>query len=378
MLFYLSIFVICVITAVINSRLENEKDRRIFEIAILIILCVVSGTRYNLGGSDYFVYKTVYKSVPLIQNFDFNTVQKIYGTFGMEKGYLFFNSLVKTLGFNFYGFTLINSIIFYMCLYIGLKRYIKNFNYFLVIFLYKMFFYDTFISLRQPIAMAIFFIALQFIEKREPIKYWLLCLLAFTFHNSAIILLPLYFINKIKISKKMFKIINIIGLVFLILNMTGIFVFNPTGIVNKIFSSNENALEKAEGYFETDEKISIIHTLEYYLIAIIIYFNYDYVQNKDEHSNYILNLFLILMFIFTLLRGFVIITRIKDYFLWTYPVILYYLIENKECRNKIVLSITSVIICLYGYMRYIKKFDNGGLMPYNSYLNDNINIYNEK
>lgn len=378
MLFYLGIFAICTIAAIINGKLKNEKEKRIFEILVLLLLCIISGTRYNLGGTDYFVYKKAYSVVPMIRDFNFANIQNVYGTFGMEKCYLFLNSLVKSMGLNFYGFTLLHSIIFYSCMYIGLKRYTKNFNYFLVVFLYKMFFYDTFISMRQSISMAIFFIAVQFIEKRKPIKYFALCILAFLFHNSAIILFPLYFINRIKISKKAFKIINIIGIIFLVLNITGIFVFNPSGIVNKIFNGNQNAMEKAEGYFDTSEKISIIHTLEYYLIAIIIYLNYDSIQNKNEHSNLILNMFVILMFIFTVMRGFVIITRIKDYFLWTYPILLYYLIENRKVKEKYLIAILSCIVCLYGYIRYINSFDNGGLMPYNSYLNDKISIYNEK
>ena len=378
MLFYLGIFAICAIAAIINGKLKNEKEKRIFEISVLLLLCIISGTRYNLGGTDYFVYKKAYSVVPMIRDFNFENIQNVYGTFGMEKCYLFLNSLVKSMGLNFYGFTLLHSVIFYSCMYIGLKRYTKNFNYFLVVFLYKMFFYDTFISMRQSISMAIFFIAVQFIEKRKPIKYFALCILAFLFHNSAIILFPLYFINRIKIYKKAFKIINIIGIIFLVLNITGIFVFNPSGIVNKIFNGNQNAMEKAEGYFDTSEKISIIHTLEYYLIAIIIYLNYDSIQNKNEHSNLILNMFVILMFIFTVMRGFVIITRIKDYFLWTYPILLYYLIENRKVKEKYLIAILSCIVCLYGYIRYINSFDNGGLMPYNSYLNDKISIYNEK
>ena len=378
MLFYLGIFAICAIAAIINGKLKNEKEKRIFEISVLLLLCIISGTRYNLGGTDYFVYKKAYSVVPMIRDFNFENIQNVYGTFGMEKCYLFLNSLVKSMGLNFYGFTLLHSVIFYLCMYIGLKRYTKNFNYFLVVFLYKMFFYDTFISMRQSISMAIFFIAVQFIEKRKPIKYFALCILAFLFHNSAIILFPLYFINRIKISKKAFKIINIIGIIFLVLNITGIFVFNPSGIVNKIFNGNQNAMEKAEGYFDTSEKISIIHTLEYYLIAIIIYLNYDSIQNKNEHSNLILNMFVILMFIFTVMRGFVIITRIKDYFLWTYPILLYYLIENRKVKEKYLIAILSCIVCLYGYIRYINSFDNGGLMPYNSYLNYKISIYNEK
>ena len=378
MFFYIGIFAICFIAAILNDKLKNEKEKRIFEISILIFLCIISGTRYNLGGTDYFVYKTVYDVVPTITEFNFESVQNINGTFGMEKGYLLYNSIIKTLGFSFYGFTLINSIIFYTCLYIGLKRYIKNFNFFLIIFLYKMFFYDTFISMRQSVSMVIFFIALQFIEKKKPVKYWILCTIALFFHNSAIILFPLYFIRNFKISKKTFMIINIVGLIFLILNITGIFVFNPINVINILFSNNSIALEKSNSYFDITEKISIIHSLEYFVIAIILYFNYEYIQNKNDKSKLVINIFIILMFIFTVMRGFVIITRIKDYFLWTYSIILYYLMENQEIKKKNIIAILVCVVCLYGYIRYLKSFDNGGLIPYNSYLNDKVSIYIEK
>lgn len=378
MFFYIGIFAICFIAAILNDKLKNEKEKRIFEISILIFLCIISGTRYNLGGTDYFVYKTVYDVVPTINEFNFESVQNINGTFGMEKGYLLYNSIIKTLGFSFYGFTLINSIIFYTCLYIGLKRYIKNFNFFLIIFLYKMFFYDTFISMRQSVSMVIFFIALQFIEKKKPVKYWILCTIALFFHNSAIILFPLYFIRNFKISKKTFMIINIVGLIFLILNITGIFVFNPINVINILFSNNSIALEKSNSYFDITKKISIIHSLEYFVIAIILYFNYEYIQNKNDKSKLVINIFIILMFIFTVMRGFVIITRIKDYFLWTYSIILYYLMENQEIKKKNIIAILVCVVCLYGYIRYLKSFDNGGLIPYNSYLNDKVSIYIEK
>ena len=378
MFFYIGIFAICFIAAILNDKLKNEKEKRIFEISILIFLCIISGTRYNLGGTDYFVYKTVYDVVPTINEFNFESVQNINGTFGMEKGYLLYNSIIKTLGFSFYGFTLINSIIFYTCLYIGLKRYIKNFNFFLIIFLYKMFFYDTFISMRQSVSMVIFFIALQFIEKKKPVKYWILCTIALFFHNSAIILFPLYFIRNFKISKKTFMIINIVGLIFLILNITGIFVFNPINVINILFSNNSIALEKSNSYFDITEKISIIHSLEYFVIAIILYFNYEYIQNKNDKSKLVINIFIILMFIFTVMRGFVIITRIKDYFLWTYSIILYYLMENQEIKKKNIIAILVCVVCLYGYIRYLKSFDNSGLIPYNSYLNDKVSIYIEK
>ena len=145
-----------------------------------------------------------------------------------------FNSICKTIGFSFYGFTLINSIIFYSCLYIGLKRHINNFNFLILVFMYKMFFYDTFISMRQSISIAIFFVALNYIKDKKLVKYIICCVIATLFHNSSIILFPNYLINYLKIDKKKLRIITVIFIIFLILNITGIFVFNPYNILNKI------------------------------------------------------------------------------------------------------------------------------------------------
>lgn len=48
--------------------------------------------------------------------------------------------------------------------------------------------------LRHEIAFCIFLYSLQFIRDNKLIKYWICCLLAFSFHHSAILLFPLYFI----------------------------------------------------------------------------------------------------------------------------------------------------------------------------------------
>lgn len=40
MLFYLGIFAICAIAAIINGKLKNEKEKRIFEISVLLLLCI--------------------------------------------------------------------------------------------------------------------------------------------------------------------------------------------------------------------------------------------------------------------------------------------------------------------------------------------------
>ena len=89
MAFYIIIFIFCCIMLMVNNILKEEKERRIFEIATLVVLCIISGTRYYLGGTDYSVYERAFNVIPKIMEFDFGTVHDIWGIFGMEKGYLF-------------------------------------------------------------------------------------------------------------------------------------------------------------------------------------------------------------------------------------------------------------------------------------------------
>ena len=379
MFFYIGVFTFCTFTLIINNMLKNEKEKKIFEVITLVLLCIISGTRYYLGGTDYYVYKKIFDVVPILEKFDFNTVHNIFGTFGVEKGYLFLCSVIKTIGFNFFGFTLIHSIIIYTGLYWGLKKYSKNFSLLIIVFLYKMFFYDTFISLRQSITIVIFFISLTYIENKKIIPYFICCAIASTIHNGALILFLVYFINKWELSKKRIIILNCIFIPTIIFSFLHIPILAPFQWFINIFDT-ETAMQKASNLINSTELsgISIIHTLEYFLIMFLIIKNYSKICDQDEHSKFIIKMFLLLLPIFTLFRGYEILTREKDYFLFTYAIILQYLCKMKNEKYKIIVQIATVSICLFGFCRFITLFDNGGMIPYQTYLNKDISIFEVK
>ena len=379
MLFYVGIFIFCVIMLIFNNMLKEQKHKRIFEIITLVVLCIISGTRYYLGGTDYDVYKNMFEVLPNIFNFDFSNVHEIYGTFGAEKGYLFFNSIVKTLGFNFFGFTLIHSIIFYTCMYIGLKRYTNNFNLLIIVFLYKMFFYDTFVSLRQTMTIAIFFVSLRFIENKKIIPYFLCCLLAVTFHNGALILFLVYFINKFKLTKKKLVILNCIFIPTLLVSMLNIPILSSFEWIINIFSS-ETAIEKATGLVNSSSTsgIGFLHTLEYLAIMFLVIINYSKIIKQDKNAEFIIKLFVILLPLFTLFRGYEILTREKDYFLFTYAIILGYLCKMCNKKYSFVTQTVVTIVCLLGFYRDIIGFGNGGLIPFQTYFTKDVSIFKEK
>jgi len=374
--FYIFLFAFCIGILILNNDIKKEQ-KKYLEIATLFVLCVVSGTRYNLGG-DYGVYKVVFDSLPTLKVFfaDFAHLHEHYVTFGFETGYLLLNSLVKTIGMNFYGFTLIHSVIFYICLYIGLKRYANNLNLLIIVFLYKLFFYNTFISMRQSITIAIFLIAMHYIEEKKPAKYFALCTLAVFFHTAALILFPVYFIRRIKLSKDKMILANVIFVPTILISLLNVPIMKLFSFAIAL-SGNPIIVMKANNLISVAaaSPIGIFHTLEYLLLMVFVIYNYEKIIKIDEHAEFILKLFLILLPIFTLFRGYEILTRIKDYFTFSYGIILGYLCLMDNRKYRLLFQIGTIIVCAYGFFRFIILFGSGGLMPYESYITRGISIF---
>jgi hypothetical protein len=366
----------CTIMLFLNNIIKNPNGKNIIVIITLAILCIISGTRYDLGGSDYGIYEMIFNTTPDLFEFDFFTVHDIRAISIYETGYLFLNSIIKTLGFNFYGFTLLHSIIFYLCMYIGLKNYASNFSLLIIVFLYKSFFYNTFISLRQSITIAIFFVILKYIQEKKPLKYFSGCAIAVMFHNAAIILFPVYFINQFELTKKRLIILNAIFIPTILLSFIDIPILNVLLSFTQ-YISQQGVQEKMGTLVGSTDLtgISLFHTLEFFLIMSLIFICFEKIKDLDKNAEFIIKLFLCLLPIFTLLRGYPILTREKDFFTLTFGIILGYLCLINRKRYLGITQIGTLIVCAYGFFRFIILFDDGGMMPYESYLLENITIF---
>jgi len=375
--FYIVLFIFLVFMHFLNENLI-QKDKWVVELLTLIILILISGTRLNMGGSDYSVYKSVYDSIPPLKEFilNFNTLHDNYLTYGFEIGFLFMNSFLKSINLNFYGFTLVHSIFFYSALYIGLKKYVYNFNFLLIIFIYKLFFYNTFISMRQSITLALFLLALTFLEKRKIIPYMIMCLIAISFHTAAFILIPIYFITYIKLDKKLLIIFNLIFLPSIFISIFNIPIFSILSFVTN-YVSNPALVYKLNNFLfsKSQSFLSLFHTIECLLIMLYLFSNFNDIKKYNPNSDNIIKLFLCLIPLFTLFRNYEILTRFKDYFVFTYGVVLGYRYTLSSSYRYQIMKIVVILICAFGFFRYIMLFDNGSLMPYTSYLFTGISIF---
>ena len=371
MVFFLILFLSLIVTFIFSLCVKDKKTKKILGIIMLIVLCFVSGTRYNTGGTDYFVYKKSYeylnKSISILENIN------RYNPYSMEAGFIAYMTIIKKMGLNFYGFTLVNATIFYLIFYKVLKKYEYNMNFILIFFMYKMFFYNTFISMRQPIAILLFWLSLPYLRDKKYVKYYLICGLAMLFHKSSILLFFVPLITNFKLSKNKFLTILIICLPFYFIHISN-FSF-ITNMLKIIFSSDNTMIEKIDSYSISIGGMSIFYLLEYYLIAIIIYINYDSIYKYDDNSKFFVKLFTCLVPFYTIFANIPIVTRFKDFFFLTYPIMITYIAKIQK-RYASIIYIFSIIVCLYGYVRYLKNFDGGELLNYMSYLFKKISILN--
>ena len=194
MFLYISVFVLVLLLIFIEEQIPKEK-RVYCDCLMLFALGALTGFR-AMGGTDFSVYQTVYNNTPYFFNYisNINTLYENYSLLGMEIGYIGYISFLKTFfGLSFYGYLVIQSILLYTCMYLGLRKFTNHWGIFILIFLYKMFFYETFISMRQPITIVLFYLMMPLIYERKALKYYLLLtFLVFPFHNGAIFLYLVY------------------------------------------------------------------------------------------------------------------------------------------------------------------------------------------
>ena len=189
---YILLFVIALVYyAASNERTERNK----LPLAIYLAgLALFVGCADMLGGYDRYIYCEVFDQLAQVTRNDGNILATAgYRLYSTEWGFLLFNQLIGYLTLNRYVFIFIVTCVIYTLLFISIKRYCRNYPFAVIVFLGLWFFF-TFTYLRQVMAATIGWLAIKYVIDRKPIQFFLIVFIAFTFHNSAIVLAPFYFV----------------------------------------------------------------------------------------------------------------------------------------------------------------------------------------
>lgn len=273
MIVYLFIFVLVLFINSYAVKYNYNHDRALF--FSFMILAVFVGISDMLGGYDRYIYSELFDGIANITNeggdYKYSAIYELYPS---EVGYIGSNIFLSFITSNRYVFILLYTFIIYFLYYLSLKEYSTNYFFAMMLFMGLMFFF-TFTYLRQMVGVGIAWFAIRYIYKRNLYKFIICILIAASFHNSAIVLLPLYFLS-IKRFKQ--KNVFIFMLLCLILGLSG----GPSALF-RLYGDITDMQIRTDSYAEREIGFRYEYIIEALVFLYLILKNYSLIPNTRKN-----------------------------------------------------------------------------------------------
>lgn len=272
MLLYLFWFVASVVV-LFGTLSKDKKTQTQWMMFFMLALGLFIGLADMLGGYDRYIYAELFDSMADVTRAGGNPWRSYaYGFFRGEFGYGSLSALLSFLTSNRYIYILILTLIIYVLLFLSLKEYAENAPFAIVMFMGLWMFF-TFTYLRQVLGCSIAWLSIRYILKRDFKRFLLVWFIAFSFHHSAVVFFPMYFVPIKKYSKNKVIIIMIVA-----------FLIGLTSIPQNLFETyGEIETERVSGEtYAVDAGFRIAYLLEAAFFLFVILYNYRLISRKSR------------------------------------------------------------------------------------------------
>lgn len=259
----MAIYILLFFIPVILYFYYNKKQQVPYKpfIIFFVALALFVGLGDMLGGYDRYIYGDLFDNLADGLKVGISTSSsRLFIVYHSEFGYVGLNWLIAHITNNRYIFIFCYTICMYTIIIECFKKYAKNYYLASILFMALVFFF-SFTYLRQMFAAAIIGLSIKYIIERKFLRFCVILLVAFSFHNSAIIFFPMYFIANKKYSKSKILIIMFIC-----------FIVGITGITSSFYNFyDELSIRESHDDYALQQSTRIAYILEaglflYYLI----------------------------------------------------------------------------------------------------------------
>lgn len=275
-----------------KCRVRNEG----YIIFWCIILFLLYAFKDNNVGSDFPTYLNYFFE---IEPSDWSFLTPgifIYPNF--EKGYLFLTQLIANISQTDVFFTFVMACIMTICPIIIIQKYTKPVWMGIFLFFALSLYTNSFSMLRQNIAMYICWFSIPYVLNRSLVKFLLIIILAFFFHRTAIVFLPIYFLYNIKFSFKYY--VFALGGTFILY----LLLLPLMSIITDILAMNDY----------TDSDVSGGFILLFFIAFCYFFCAYVFKNNSEPYIHVFLQMLFLALILQLLATKFNILTRIIDYY----------------------------------------------------------------
>ncbi|KDR51460.1 EpsG family protein [Hoylesella loescheii] len=277
---YIYVFILALAMAGALFLPQKYAKSTVYLTCWMMGLALFVGFSDMLGGYDRYIYGELFDEVADIRREGRSVLTAfIFELYPTELGYGYLNVLLSYFTANRYIFIFILTLIIYALYYINIKRYASDYRIALLLFFGLLFFF-TFTYLRQMIGVGIAGLSLKYVYERKLWKFIACVLLATLFHNSAIILIPIYIIPIQKLSVGSVVVVMIICL---LIGVSGV-----SSSLFEAYSSTSGLEERTTKYIEDTSGFRIAYLLESIFFLWLILSNYGKV-GTDRRQIVLLN-----------------------------------------------------------------------------------------
>lgn len=334
------------------------KNKYVFFVSVVALFFVL-GLRDMIGSRDIYNYAFSYEMYDMKNYIAKDT---------SEPGFKAYTLFLKLFSSNRYFYFFVTSFVLiflqmYPCYKIARS---KDFYLLAFIVLCKFYLFD-FVYLRQMMAMSLSWIAFAYYYNSE--KKWssfALFLLAVSFHRSALILIPIFFLLKLKIPWK--KIVLLYALL-IVITVSGIFTYFQN-LLFVFIAQHFSYLEKLQAYVITDETKGI-YLVEIPLVVGVLYYLSENININNHKKRLLYNsVFFYGLFNIISIPNSTLIRLSWFFFLgFAYSVILIYNNLPKKQWKPYVLIIGLLYYSAI-FLRLLFFYDGGDFIPYKSIFQD--------
>lgn len=369
MIYSIPYVILVIFLGIIAVLLYQRKEDRDFCHKITVFGVLVFFSFFAFRGFIFTDWMTYY---PEFEECSFDQLTNYELGKSREPGYLIFLLICKSIFNNYHFFvftcTLVNTIL----LLSFFKKYTDNI--FLALIVYLVF--DGFVIsinlLRNSISIFIFLNSLDYLKNRKPLQYFSMCLLALSFHYTAILYFPLYFFFYRKLNKWLYLGIFILCNVIFILHIP-IFL----KLISLIGIGGDFVENKLEYYTEVGNGLGFgLGYIERLIIGGLVFCYYDRLNEIREDNKIFINAlvaYFIAIFMFSEFTE--ISNRIRMLFVFSYWILWEDLIKCFSIENNRKLFITFVSI--YCILKTVGTI-NQPVQEYDNLLLGNIKSYQER
>lgn len=366
MLVYFTNLFWVVILGVIAERYSVDKYNKvlgknykapniIYIIFLLFLLMSIYALRWKTGTDSYGYYK----------NFFYIGQQSVLDLIGKRDwGFSVLTAMIyKLFSGNYIIYNYILAAITYIPVILILKKYSSDFLFTIFLYITIMAYYWPFNGVRQSIACSICFASSPLLYEKKYIKYCFWVGIAFLFHSTALIMIPLILI----VTNKSWSIKIIIFSVFFIISI----IFLPSiwsVVISAIDMIGQQKMVNDYGTYNiNDNGANIFRILVAFAPVVISFIYYKKIKKNNDKVDLIINMSL-MGALFMLAAGRItILARFSNYFICFQVLLIpeFTVIFTKDSRR-----LYRMIVCLlyFIYMCNLLPLDSD-LLPYKFIFN---------